>query len=103
MVKGLPIEDHLDGASNYGSWKPRVLLYLEENEVKDFSLKTVPVSDDANQLATWRKNDVKVRKILMDYVKNHLVLHLSKSETTKEMFDSLKNYLNVIVPVDRLP
>ena len=90
MVKGLPCEDRLDGASNYGSWKPRVLLYLEENEVKDFSLTMVPIRDDANKLAAWRKNDVKAQKILMDSVKNHLVSHLAKSETAKEMFDSLK-------------
>ena len=90
MVKGLPVEDHLDGASNYGSWKPRVLLYLEENEVKDFALTTMPVPEDATQLAAWKRNDVKARKILMDSVKNHLVSHLAKSETTKKMFDSLK-------------
>ena len=88
-MKGFSVEDCLDGASNYGSWKPRVLLYLEENEVKDFALTMVPIPDNPNQLATWRKNDVKARKILMDSVKNHLVSHLSKSETTKEMFDSL--------------
>ena len=52
MVKGFPVEDRLDGVSNYGSWNPRVLLYLEENEVKDFSLTMVPIPDDANQLAT---------------------------------------------------
>jgi len=51
MVKGLSVEDHLDGVTNYGSWKPRVLLYLEENEVKDFALTIVPVPDDAAQLA----------------------------------------------------
>ena len=90
MVKGLPVEDRLDGASNYGSWKPRVLLYLEENKVKDFALTTVPVPDDATWLAAWKRNDVKAWKVLMDYVKNHLVFHLFKSETTKEMFDSLK-------------
>ena len=90
MVKGLPVEDRLDGDSNYGSWKPRVLLYLEENEVKDFALTTVPVLDDATQLAAWKRNDVKARKILMDSVKNHLVSHLAKLETAKEMFDSLK-------------
>ena len=90
MVKGLPVEDRLDGASNYGSWKPRVLLYLEENEVKEFALTTVPVPDDATQLAAWKRNYVKARKILMDSVKNHLVSHLAKSETAKEMFDSLK-------------
>ena len=78
MVKGFLVEDRLDGDSNYGSWKPRVLLYLEENEVKDFSLTTVPIPDDAYHLETWRKNDVKARKILMDSMKNHLVLHLSK-------------------------
>ena len=54
MVKGLPVEDRLDGASNYGSWKPRVLLYLEENEVKDFALTMVLIPDDANQLAAWK-------------------------------------------------
>ena len=90
MVKGFPVEDRLDGASNYGSWKPRVLLYLGENEVKDFSLTTMPIPNNANNLVAWRKNDVKAQKILMDSVKNHLVSHLSKSETTKEMFDSLK-------------
>lgn len=42
MVKGLPVEDRLDGVSNYDSWKPRVLLNLEENEVKDFALTIVP-------------------------------------------------------------
>ena len=51
MVKGLSVEDRLDEVSNYGSWKPRVLLNLEENEVKDFSLIVVPVPDDAAQQA----------------------------------------------------
>ena len=59
MVKGFPVEDRLDGVSNYGSWKPRVLLTLEENEVKDFSLTVVPIPDDATQQEAWRKNDVK--------------------------------------------
>ena len=87
MVKGLPFEDCLDGVSNYGSWKPRVLLTLEENEVKDFALIAVPFLDDASQQAAWRKNDVKARMILMDSVKNHLVSHMAKTERTKEMFD----------------
>lgn len=54
MVKGLLVEDHLDGASNYGSWKPRVLFYLEENEVKEFALKMVPIPDDATHLVDGR-------------------------------------------------
>ena len=90
VVKGLTVEDHLNGVSNYGSWKPRVLLTLEENKVKDFALTAVPFPNDAAQQAAWKKNDVKARKILMDSVKNHLVSHLAKSKIAKEMFDSLK-------------
>ena len=48
MVKGFPVEDRIDGDSNYGSWKPRILLYLEENKVEYFSMKMVLVPDDAN-------------------------------------------------------
>ena len=81
-----PVEDRLDGVSNYGSWKPSVSLNLEQNEVKDFALIAVPVLDDATKQVAWRKNDVKAQKILMDSVKNHLVSHLSKSKTTKGMF-----------------
>lgn len=66
MVRGLPVEDRLDGGSNYGSWKPRVLLALKEY-------------------------DVKARKILMDSVKSHLIFHISKVEIAKDMFDILKN------------
>ena len=50
----------------------------------------MPVPDDAIQLASWKRNDVKARKILMDSLKNHLVSHLANLETSKEMFDSLK-------------
>ena len=71
IVKGLLVEDHLDGVSNYGSGKPRVLMILEENDVKDFVVKEAPFPDDATQQTTWRKSDVKARKILMDLVKNH--------------------------------
>ena len=85
MVKGLPVEERLDGVSNYGSWKPRVLMTLEENEVKDFALKEVPFPDDATQRRPWRKSDVKAWKILMDSMRNHLILVIAKKETTKEI------------------
>ena len=49
MVKGFLVEDRLDGVSNYGSWKPRVLMTLEENDVKDFVVKEVPFLDDTTQ------------------------------------------------------
>ena len=41
MVKGLPVKDGLDRVFNYGSWKHRVLMTLEENSVKEVALTTV--------------------------------------------------------------
>ena len=91
MVRGLPIEDCLDGASNYGSWKPRVLLALEEHDVMDFAVKEVSMLAEVDRQASWKIHDVKARKILMDFVKSHLIFHISKAEIAKDMFDVLKN------------
>ena len=59
MVRGLPVEDRLDGALNYGSWKPRVLLALEEYDVKDFVVKEVPMPEEEERQASWRRHDMK--------------------------------------------
>ena len=46
MVKGLPMEDTLDGASNYNSWKPKVLMALEEHHILNFVEEDVPELED---------------------------------------------------------
>ena len=51
MVRGLPVEDRLDGASNYGSWKTRVLIALEEYDVVGFAVKDVPRLEEEDHLA----------------------------------------------------
>ena len=83
----------MDGAPNYGSLKTRVLIALEEYDVVDFAIKDVPkpAGEEEDRLASWRKHDVKARKILIDSVKSHLLFHISKATTTKEMFNTLKN------------
>ena len=85
------MEDRLDGASNYGSWKLRVMVALEEYDVMDFAVKEVPRPEEEERQAAWKRHDVKARKILMDSVKSHLIFHISKAATAKEMFDTLKN------------
>lgn len=92
MVRGLPVEDRLDGASNYGSWKTRVLIALEEYDVVEFAVDDIPkpTEEDQERLASWKRHDVKARKILIDSVKSHLLFHISKAATAKEMFDILK-------------
>ena len=38
----MKVEDHFDGATNFVSWKPRVLLILEENDFLKFVKEKVP-------------------------------------------------------------
>jgi enterochelin esterase-like enzyme len=40
-------------------------------------------------LATHRKREVKAKRVLLDSVKDHLIPHISKKKTTKDMYDAL--------------
>ena len=88
---GLRDQDRLDGASNFGVWKARLSLLLEENGIKDYATIGVVVPTDATQLATYKKEDAKARRIILDGVKDHIVPHISELDTTKKMWDVILN------------
>ena len=83
MVNGVKVEDRLDGASNFNSWKPRVLIALEENDLLDFVENDMPEASNDTKKIQWKKNGTKARKIMIDSVMNHLVPIISKLKTTK--------------------
>ena len=70
---GMKVEDCLDGAANFIFWKPRILLILEENDLLKFVNEKVPKPEAEEDKSQWRKCDVKVRSVLVDKVKDHLV------------------------------
>ena len=88
---GLRDQDRLDGASNFGVWKARLSLLLEENGIKDYATIGVAVPTDATQLATYKKEDAKARRIILDGVKDHIVPHISELDTAKKMWDAILN------------
>jgi hypothetical protein len=49
MVTSVPMEDRLDGASNFHSWKSRLLITLEESDLMKFVEEVVPEPDDASK------------------------------------------------------
>jgi hypothetical protein len=85
----LRFEDRLDGASNFLSWKVRVTLLLEENDLWDIVKDVVPSPTDPQQLAAHKKKEVKAKRMIMDAIKDHLIPHISEKKMTKEMFDAL--------------
>ena len=83
------VEERLDGADNFRSWKHRVLLILKENELLDHIKQMLPKPEDEEAKAKFRKNEVKAKRILNDSIKDHLITNVSELKTPKEMFDAL--------------
>ena len=79
---GMKVEYHLDGATNFISWKSRVLI-LEENDLLKLVNEKVPESDAEEDKSHWRKSDCRARRILVDSVSDHLVPQISQNKTTR--------------------
>ena len=71
------VEDRLDGASNFNSWKSRVLIILEENDLLQFENKKIPEpkeeEEEEEEKTKWKKSDAKARRIMIYSVKDHLI------------------------------
>jgi hypothetical protein len=49
MVTSVQVEDRLDGASNFHSWKSRLLITVEESNLMNFVEEVVPEPVDASK------------------------------------------------------
>ena len=86
----MKVEDPLDGATNFISWKHGVLLILEENDLLKFVNEKVPEPEAERDKSQWKKCDAKARRILVDLVKDHLVPQISKKTTARKVFKTLR-------------
>jgi hypothetical protein len=89
MSTSMRVEDRLDGANNFRSWKHEVFLILEENDLLDHVMKDFPKSEDEEARAKFKKNEVKAQRILTDSIKDHLIPNVLELKTPKEMFNAL--------------
>ena len=71
------VEDHLDAATNFISWKSKVLI-LGENDLLKLVNEKVPEQDVETDKSHWRKSDARARIILVNSVRDHLVLKYRK-------------------------
>ena len=95
MVVGLRVEDRLEGISNFRSWKSKMLMLLNEQDLKDHVLKDIPEPEVARDKSKHKKNEVVAMRILMDSVRDHLVPIISNQESAKKMYDSLRTCLKM--------
>jgi hypothetical protein len=88
---GLRLEYALEGSSNYISWKDRMEAVLEDNGLKEYIDKDVPKPDatDTANLDAWQKKVEKVRRILLEGVRDHIVSSLHGKATPHAMWKVL--------------
>ena len=89
-MNSVKVEDRFDGASNFNSWKSRVLIILEDNFILRFVNGKVPKPKEEEDKSQWKKSDAKARSMLIDFVQDCLIPQISQKKTTKKMFDALK-------------
>ena len=75
---GLRLEYALEGNLNYIAWKDRMEAVLEDNGLKEFIDRDVPkpTSIDAAVLDACQKKVARVRRILLEGVRDHIVSSL---------------------------
>jgi hypothetical protein len=93
MATGLRWEDRLEGAGNFSPWKVIIILLFQENEpwdiVESTATKLIQVPANAVAFAAFNKNDVKVKRIILDAIKYHVVPHVSSKGHAYQMWDAL--------------
>ena len=94
-------EDRLEGASNFNTWKARVLNILEESDLDDLVTRVVEEPTTAQGRATFKKKQAKAKQVIFDLVKDNLMAVLAPLRTAKECFDALANLYEKKAPTQR--
>jgi hypothetical protein len=84
------VEDRLDGTNNFSSWKSRLQVTLEEDDLLDVVTKTLPDTTTDEEKNIRKEEDVKARKIIIYSVRDHLLPRIANLKTTYEMYEALK-------------
>jgi hypothetical protein len=93
MATCLRVEDRLDGAINFGSWKEIMILLMQESELWDIvensTSNPVTIPTDATLLVAYTKKSIKAKRIILDAIKGHLIPHVIGNTNAYEMWESL--------------
>jgi hypothetical protein len=74
---------------NFHSWKYRIGLILEDNDLAIFVKEEVLEPTDAAEKEKHQKDTIRAKRIIADSIKDHLIPYVSSKKTSKEMFDAL--------------
>jgi hypothetical protein len=64
-------------------------MILDENDLLEHVVVGVLEPEEEDQKTKHKKNEKKAKRIVSDSVKDHLIPHLSKLQTTRKMYEAL--------------
>jgi hypothetical protein len=77
MITSMRVEDRLDGEDNFISWKHRILLILEENDLLDHVKQVLPELEEEEAKEKYKNNEIKAKRISIDSIKDHFIPNVS--------------------------
>jgi hypothetical protein len=78
MATSMRVEDRLEGSRKFRSWKHRLQIILNKNDLLEHVTVGVPKPKEEDQKTKQKKNENKEKRIMSDSVKDHLIPHISK-------------------------
>lgn len=95
MASGIRPKDRFDGKEHFVAWKFRIMMIIEDNDVKQYVDKESKQPNVEPNKTIWSKGNRKAMQIILDGVKNEIVPMLMKHQTTFHMMNALLNAYDV--------
>jgi len=77
MMASMSVEERLEGAMNFNSWKSRVMNLLEENDLDGYMTSVVAEPSDDAWKTAYKKNQAKEKSYFLFYKRPFDVGYLS--------------------------
>jgi hypothetical protein len=105
MTYSMKSEKKLEGASKFRACKTRIDLILSRNKVLDIVKGNImePQFEEGKEkepqnvavMEKFKDNDINSMSIIVDSIKYHLIPYISHLDSSRKMYDSLKNLFSV--------
>ena len=83
MAPGTKLEDTLKGIENFRAWKYRIGLILQENDIDKYIKEEVAEREESEAKEKQKKDIIRVERIIVDSIKDHLIPQVSSKKTPK--------------------
>ena len=93
MTNNTKLDEKLEGVENFRAWNYRIMFILEENDLEGFIQEEVAKPEGDEAKAKHKKDMIKDKRIIVDYIKYRLIPQVYSKNNPKEMFDALTSLL----------